>query len=146
MVEFLSNYNIMAAGVDEGGMGDVVLDRMRRLMPRINWVAVGSARPKQSVRWKHLGELIRRSRLGWPAHAKSRRLKTYRRFRQQMEDLELHFEGPYVLAEAPNESDAHDDYPDSLAIACVVAKDFQMNEVEVSNAPDGFLRALIRLH
>jgi hypothetical protein len=33
-------------------------------------------------------------KIGWPAHAKTRRLKVWKRFAQQMEDLELKFEGP----------------------------------------------------
>lgn len=134
IVEFLSNYSVLYAGVDEGGMGDVVIDRLRTLMPHIEWVPVGSSRPEQSKRWKHLIELINRGCMGWPAHAKSRRLKTYRRFRQQMEDLEKKFEGPHVLAEAPKEADAHDDYPDSLAIAAVLTKEFAMPEAEQSNS------------
>ena len=47
----------------------------------------------------------------------------WRRFRQEMEDLELLFKGPYVLAEAPAVRDAHDDFADSLAMACVLTKD-----------------------
>lgn len=135
IVEFLSNYSVMAIAVDEGGLGDVVIDRLKVLMPHIDVVPMGSQRPEQSRRWKHLGELMDRGRIGWPAHAKSRRLKTWRRFRQQMEDLEKKFEGPYVLAAAPKEADAHDDYPDSLALACALTKDYTMPTVEIANNP-----------
>ena len=133
IVEFLSNYSIFAVGVDSGGVGDVVASRLRVLMPHLEIVDLGSQRPEQSKRWKHLSELMSRGKIGWPAHAKTRRLKTWRRFRQQMEDLEKNFEGPYVLAQAPKEADAHDDYADSLAMACVLSKDFTLPEVEVSN-------------
>ena len=47
---------------------------------------------------------------------------------------EKHFEGPYVLGAAPNERDAHDDYADSLAIACSLTTDLTMPTIEVSNA------------
>ncbi len=110
IVEFCANYNVFAIGVDSGGVGDVVASRLRVLMPHLEIVDLGSQRPDQSTRWKHLMELMDRGKIGWPAHAKTRRLKTYRRFRQQMEDLEKNFEGPYVLAAAPREADAHDDY------------------------------------
>ncbi len=73
--------------------------------------------------------------LGWPAHAKTRRLKTFQRFKQQMVDLEKHYDGPYLLAEAPEEPEAHDDYPDSLALACYLTAGLAMPEVEVSSAP-----------
>jgi hypothetical protein len=135
IVEFLSNYNVFAIGVDAGGVGDVVIDRLRVLMPQTPIQELGSQRPDQSKRWKHLMELIDRGKIGWPAHAKTRRNKTWRRFRQQMEDLEKKFEGPYVLAAAPRAADAHDDYADSLAMACVLTKDFTLPEIEVSRSP-----------
>jgi hypothetical protein len=135
IVEFVSNYNVMAIGVDEGGVGDVVISRLKVLLPHIDIVPLNSQRPEQSKRWKHLMELMDRGHISWPAHAYTRRLKSYKRFRQQMEDLEKKFEGPYVLAEAPRAADAHDDYADSLALACVLTKDYTMPEVEVSNSP-----------
>jgi hypothetical protein len=133
IVEFLANYSIFAIGVDAGGVGDVVGGRLKVLLPHIPIELLGSQRPDQSKRWKHLSELVQRGKIGWPAHAKTRRLKTYRRFRLQMEDLIKKFEGPYVLAEAPNEADAHDDYPDSLALAVAITTDYQMPEIEVTN-------------
>ncbi len=135
IVEFVRNYNVFAVAVDEGGVGDVVISRLKVLMPDIEIVPLGSQRPDQSKRWKHLMELLDRGLISWPAHAYTRRLKTYKRFRQQMEDLEKKFEGPYVLAAAPKAADAHDDYCDSLALACVLTKDFSMPEVEQSNSP-----------
>lgn len=131
--EFLANYNVLSIGIDSGGVGDVVAQRLRLLMPHVEIIDVASSRPEQSKRWKHLSELIDRAKIGWPAHAKTRRLKVYQRFRQQMEDLEKHFEGPYVLGAAPNERDAHDDYADSLAIACSLTHDAVMPTLEVSN-------------
>jgi hypothetical protein len=135
IVDFLSNYRIFAIAVDEGGLGDPVISRLRVLMPHINITGVASDRSTQSKRWKNLKELLDRGKIGWPAHAKTRRLKTWKRFSQQMEDLELKFEGPYVVAAAPKATDAHDDYADSLALACIVAKEFEVAEVEVSSNP-----------
>ena len=39
------------------------------------------------------------------------------RFRQQMVDAEKVMKGQYLLIEAPDEREAHDDYVDSLALA-----------------------------
>jgi hypothetical protein len=136
IAEFLSNYNIWKIGVDIGGVGDAVCSRLKRLMPHIDIVELGSSQGEQSVRWKYLRELIDRRDVVWPAGAKVRRLKMYRRFRQEMEDLELLFKGPYVLAEAPSVRDAHDDFADSLAMACVLTKDEQAAQpVEVASNP-----------
>jgi intein/homing endonuclease len=131
--EFLSNYNVWKIGIDVGGLGDVVAQRMRILLPYADIVELGSAQTEQSVRWKHLKQLLERGQISWPAGAKVRRLKVYKRFRQEMEDLEIMFKGPNMIAEAPHETDAHDDYPDSLSMACVLTnlEDEQVDEVEV---------------
>lgn len=135
IVEFLANFNVGAIGIDEGGVGDVVMDRLRVMLPYIPIFGFASDRSTQSKRWKHLKGLLERRRIAWPAHAKTRRLKVYKRFRTQMEDLQVQFSGPYMLAEAPHEAEAHDDYADSLAIACALTVDIEMPEVEVTSSP-----------
>ena len=79
--------------------------------------------------------MARRHAIAWPAHAKARRSKVWKRFRQQFEDLELHYEGPHVVAAAPKEAGAHDDYCDSLAIACMMTEGYTAPRVEVANNP-----------
>lgn len=123
IVEFLSNYRVWKVGIDVGGLGDTVAQRLKLLMPHVEFEELGSSQGEQSERWKYLKSLMDRRQIVWPAGAKVRRLKTYRRFRQEMEDLLVIFKGPYFLAEAPNVKDAHDDYPDSLAMACILTKD-----------------------
>jgi hypothetical protein len=135
IMEFLSNYDVLHCGVDSQGVGDAVAQRLAVLMPHVNVVPVGSNTGEQSERWKHLMQLMGRGMVGWPAHAKTRRLRPYKRFVQQMIDLEKKYQGKYMLAAAPEEAEAHDDYPDSLAIACSMTRDVTMPEVEVSNAP-----------
>lgn len=135
IVQFLSNYNVLAGAVDAQGLGGPVADRLARLMPRTEWHALDSTRPSQSERWKHLKQLQERGMIGWPAHAKTRRLKVWQRFRQQMLDLEKKYEGAHLLAEAPDEPEAHDDYPDSLALACYLTAGLAMPEAEESFAP-----------
>lgn len=136
ITEFLSNYRVWKVGVDVGGVGDAVAQRLKILMPGTEVVELGSSQSEQSIRWKYLRELVDRRQIVWPAGAKVRRLKMWRRFRQEMEDLELLFKGPYVLAEAPAVRDAHDDFADSLAMACVLTKDEQQScVVEVARNP-----------
>lgn len=139
IIDFLANYRVLKVGIDIGGVGDVVADRLRRLMPETEIVEFGNSQTEQSTRWKYLRQLIDRRQVVWPAGAKVRRLKTWRRFRQEMEDLEILWKGSYMLAEAPNIRDAHDDYCDSLAIGCMLTKAEQDDEdggpVEVAQNP-----------
>lgn len=135
VVDFLRNYRLYALGIDGQGMGDVFADRMRRLMPDVEIVAFPSTLPEQSKRWKHLLTLMQRGLLFYPAHAKTRRTRIWRRFVQQMVDLEKRQQGPHFIAEAPKEAEAHDDYPDSLALAVALTKDTIAGEVEVTDNP-----------
>jgi hypothetical protein len=135
IVNFLGSYDVLAVGVDANGVGDAVAQRLKLLLPRAEVHAIGSSQPEQSKRWKHLKALIDRRMVGWPAHAKTRRLRTWKRFYQQMTDLETKFTGPNFLAHAPDEAHAHDDYADSLAIAVSLTMDLTMPSVEVSSSP-----------
>jgi hypothetical protein len=135
IVQFLSNYDVLAVGVDANGVGDAVAQRLKLLLPRAEVHSLGSSQSEQSKRWKHLKALIDRRMVGWPAHAKTRRLRTWKRFYQQMSDLETKFQGPNFLAHAPDEAHAHDDFADSLAIACCLTMDLTMPSVEVSSSP-----------
>lgn len=139
IVEFLSNYRVWKIGIDVGGLGDVVAERLQRLMPQTEIVPLGSSRTEQSERWKHLRSLIDRRQVVWPSGAKVRRLKIWKRFRQEMEDLEIIWNGPVMTAAAPEVRDAHDDYADSLAIGCMLSRTMEQEEgggaVEVSVNP-----------
>lgn len=135
IVQFLSNYDVLAVGVDANGVGDAVAQRLKILLPRAEVHSLGSSQSEQSKRWKHLKALIDRRMVGWPAHAKTRRLRTWKRFYQQMSDLETKFQGPNFLAHAPDEAHAHDDFADSLAIACCLTMDLTMPTVEQSTSP-----------
>jgi hypothetical protein len=135
IVSFLENYNILYVGVDANGVGDAVAQRLRLLLPRAEVISVGSSQQEQSKRWKHLKTLIERRLIGWPAHAETRRSRAWKRFYQQMTDLEVKFQGPNFLAHAPEEAHAHDDFADSLAIAISLTLDLTMPSVEVTSSP-----------
>jgi hypothetical protein len=135
IVEFLDHYNILRIGVDTTGMGSAVYDRIRVLFPEVDVVECPSDVKTQGARWKHLKTLIEREKLVYPAGSQVRRTRPYKRFVQQMADLEVKFQGPHMLALAPDEAEAHDDYPDSLAIACSLSLVDTMQAVEVIDSP-----------
>lgn len=133
IVNFLSNYDCLAIGVDANGVGDAVAQRLKILMPRAEVISLTSSQSEQSKRFKHLQALIQRKMLSFPSHAKTRRLRIWKRFYQQMTDAEVKYKGPNFVVAAPAENYAHDDYVDSLAIACSLTQELVMPEVEVSS-------------
>jgi len=135
IVNFLNNYDVLAVGVDSNGVGDAVAQRLKLLIPRSEVIPLTSSPTEQSKRFKHLQALIQRQALSYPAHAKTRRLRTWKRFYQQMTDAEVHYKGPNFTVAAPKENYAHDDFVDSLAIACALTVDLVMPEIEASSSP-----------
>jgi len=135
IVNFLENYDVLAIGVDANGVGDAVAQRLKLLVPRAEVMPITSSPSEQSKRWKHLQALIQRDMISWPAHAKTRRLRTWKRFYQQMTDAEITFKGPNFLVAAPDEAYSHDDFVDSLSIACSLTQDLVMPEVVASSNP-----------
>lgn len=135
IVNFLSNYDVLAIGIDANGVGDAVAQRLKILIPRAEVVAITSSASEQSKRFKHLQELLQRRSLSYPAHSFTKRLRIWKRFYQQMTDAEIKYKGPNFTVEAPDESYAHDDFVDSLALACSLTRELVMPEVSVSSNP-----------
>ena len=135
IVNFLSNYDVLAIGVDANGVGDVVAQRLKILIPRAEVIPLTSSQSEQSSRFKHLQALIQREMLSFPAHAKTRRLNLWKKFYQQMIDAEIKYKGNSFTVAAPREAYAHDDFVDSLAIACSLTKELVMPTVEVGSNP-----------
>ena len=135
MYDFISSYSVLRIGVDAQGMGSAVHERVQHMFPEIDVVACTSDSKNQSERWKHLLALIERDMIIYPASAAARRTRPWKRFKQQMVDLEKKFQGPYMLAEAPDIRGAHDDYPDSAALAAVMTIEDIVEEIEVIDSP-----------
>lgn len=137
IVRFLEPYNLFAVAVDAQGMGAAVAERLQILLRHKNCEVLGIAShpSEQNKRWKHLQTLMDRAKVGWPMGAKVRRLRSFKRFQHQMLEAEKHFQGPNILVRAPEEAGAHDDYVDSLALACYCTVDLSVPEVEVVNSP-----------
>lgn len=136
IMDFLDPYDIAYVGVDAQGMGSAVADRLKRLFgSRAEVIAFNSDSKNQSERWKHLIELMQRRMFVYPGHSKARRTRVWRRFRQQMVDAEKVMKGQYLLIEAPNEREAHDDYVDSAALAAACSILHTVSEVESVASP-----------
>lgn len=135
ITNFLANYNVLRIGVDANGMGGPVAERLQALMPLVDVVPLDSNPKAQSERWKHFKSLIERRRFVYPAHSTVRRLRPWKRFHQQMIDLETKFQGQYMMAAAPDVRNAFDDYADSAAIACFLTKHDVMEHAEVVDSP-----------
>lgn len=115
--EFLSHYKIIAVAIDSTGQGDFMPDMFENNtewsdensgLYRIKFSAVS-----KDLIYKNLKVSIKELLTTLP--------KTYtkqaERFRQQLLDLQQEYKGQLLSVKHPDDADAHDDYPDSWALA-----------------------------
>lgn len=142
--DFLMNYNLIRVAIDGQGMGGPMAERMKLLLPPHVEILEGSdGRPgvdstlqSQSERWKHLVAMLQRRKLLFPAHSRARRTKVWKRFYQQMTDVEKKYQGQYVVVKAPEDgANANDDYVDSAALMASCTMDAFADTVEQFDAP-----------
>lgn len=123
--DFLGNYNVEKMCIDCTGVGDPVADRMIATFPNIHVIPYGFTRPSKSDLYKYLLNDLNGSpeRIRFPNAPASQQLRRQRKFVNQMLDLEKGYVGEFLVCQHPDEKDAHDDYPDSLALANWAAKE-----------------------
>jgi hypothetical protein len=82
-----------------------------------------------------LKALVERRMFIYPAGRRTKKLRAYKRFRLQFEELETVYSGKYMLAEAPEVVNAFDDYCDSAALACAVTEDEDFGVITQIDSP-----------
>lgn len=114
---FLSNYRIVAVAIDSTGQGDFMPDMFEREtewadeksgLYRVKFSAVS-----KDLMYKNLKVSIKELLTTLPKQG----TKNSEKFRQQMLDLQQEYKGQLLSVHHPDDPNAHDDYPDSWALA-----------------------------
>lgn len=115
--DFLKNYNVVAMAIDSTGQGDFMPDMFEKEtqyqdensgLYRLKFSSVS-----KDLLYKNLKVSIQESLTTLPKADK----KNSERFRLQMLDLQQEYKGQLLSVHHPDAPDAHDDYPDSWALA-----------------------------
>lgn len=92
-----------------------------------------STKSKSEI-YKHLHSEIKTGRAHFPMSEKTKKTKEYQKFTQQLADLQKGYSGSCLVVSHPDERGAHDDYPDSWALAVWGTKDAgQVDNTETKN-------------
>lgn len=130
---FLGNYNIVALAIDSTGQGDFMPDMFQSHtqwqdensgLYRVKFSAVS----KDQI-YKNLKVSIEQFLTTLPKPDK----KHGERFRLQMLDLQQEWKGQLLSVHHPDAPDAHDDYPDSWALAEWAYARWIENRVEIAS-------------
>lgn len=115
--EFLNSYNIVALAIDSTGQGDFMPDMFQAHtewsdensgLYRVKFSAVS-----KDLMYKNLKVSIKELLTTLPNLS----IKLGEKFKQQMLDLQQEYKGQLLSVHHPDDANAHDDYPDSWALA-----------------------------
>jgi len=136
-VDFLGNFNVKSIYVDSTAVGSAMADRLiYRYEGRAEVVPYDFSMPSKSKMWKLLRKEIENGRLKVPAVQKTKKLRAFRNFEQQMDDLEKEWKGQHLVCQKPkDDKEAKDDYCDSLGLMCLAAHHEVMPVVEEGENP-----------
>ena len=132
IMDYLKNFKIARLVVDatrEASLG-------QRIRANVKYEVVlftFSSKSKSEI-YKHLQTEIKTGRAIFPRGKETVETREYRKFTQQLADLQKSYSGSYLVVSHPDERNAHDDYPDSWALALWGTKDKgQVDNTETRN-------------
>lgn len=105
--------DIRAIGLDSTGQGDFMPDMFER-ETSYNIVRIKFSQESKDVMYKNLLQVIQNKLTSIPDEPSHKDVIT---FKVEMLNLEKEYKGRYMSVHHPDDANAHDDYPDSWAIA-----------------------------
>ena len=131
--DFLANYNVVALGIDSTGVGDPVTDMFvsstRFQDENSGLYAIKFSAISKDNMYRNLKLSIQGLLTTLPKQDK----KHGEKFRQQMLDLQQQYNGQILKVNHPDSPDAHDDYPDSWALAEWAYAKWSENKVSIAS-------------
>ena len=114
---FINNYNVVALAIDSTGVGDPVADMFvsetKFQDENSGFYPIKFSAVSKDNMYRNLKLSVQGLLTTLPKPDK----KHGERFRQQMLDLQQEYKGQLLSVHHPDSNDAHDDYPDSWALA-----------------------------
>ena len=132
IMEYLKNFNVAKIVIDatrEASLGQRIRANVRSEVILFTFSTVS-----KSEIYKHLQTEISTGRARFPMGEETQNSVEYKKFIQQLGDLQKGYSGSNLVVSHPQERGAHDDYPDSWALSVWGAKDAgQVDNTETQN-------------
>lgn len=117
IISYLQNFDVKRIVVDATGVGSPIADRLMANVDCEVIPYVFSATSKSDL-YKNFDTVIKQGHFHYPANEETKETPEYKRFLEQMFNLQKTYAGQNMVVCHPNERGAHDDYPDSCALMC----------------------------
>ena len=132
IMEYLKNFNVAKIVIDatrEASLGQRIRANVRSEVILFTFSTVS-----KSEIYKHLQTEISTGRARFPMGEETQNSVEYKKFIEQLGDLQKGYSGSNLVVSHPQERGAHDDYPDSWALSVWGAKDAgQVDNTETQN-------------
>lgn len=143
-VDFLREWDVVKVSIDATSMGDPVAERLQKLTPEIEWDFFKYSTVTKHNLFKNYIDEVESGRQRIAASDESKETMFFLKWDEEHRSLEKHYTANnYMDCRAPEaqssamksleegESEYHDDYPNSSALACWAARDSVQSKVEV---------------
>ena len=121
IMDYLKNFRISRIVIDatrEASLGQRIQANVKCEV----WLFTFSSKSKSDI-YKHLQTEISTGRARFPKGKETVETPEYKEFIRQLADLQKGYSGSYLVVSHPDERGAHDDFPDSWALALWGTKD-----------------------
>lgn len=138
IMDYLKNFRISRLVIDatkEASLGQRIKANVRFDV----WLFTFSTKSKSDI-YKHLQTEINTGRAKFPRGPETVETEEYKKFTQQLADLQKGYSGSYLVVSHPPERGAHDDYPDSWALAVWGSKDAGQEDMTETKARNDVMR------
>lgn len=129
----LSKFNIKTIACDATGTGEPLVDRLIWELPTITVLPVKFTAQSKDHLYKWFLLMLQERKCHWPGHARVRTRKYWKKFKDEMLNLVKEYKNQYLSCHAPeDQKNAHDDFPDSLALMLWCINEDSMPFIQVS--------------
>lgn len=137
----LERYSVTTLAVDATGVGEPLYEQLMMELPHITVIPVKFSSQSKDHLYKFFLLMIQQQKVWWPGLDRVRRRKYFKMFEQQMLNLQKNYKGQYLTCHAPtDQKNAHDDFPDSMALMLWCINEQAMPYVQSSADPGFYTR------
>lgn len=151
-VDYEEQYQIIMEYLKRFRISRLVIDATReaslgqRIKANVNyevWLFTFNSKSKSDL-YKHLQTEINTGRSHFPRGPETVETDEYKKFTQQLADLQKGYSGSYLVVAHPPERGAHDDYPDSWALSLWGCRDAGQEDMTETQSRSNVMSPQIR--
>lgn len=113
----LERFSVRTLAADSTGVGEPLVDRLTMELPSVLVIPFRFTAQAKDFLYKNFLLMLQEKKCTWPGDSRVRKRRYFQLFETQMMNLRKEYKNGYLRCLAPeDQKNAHDDFPDSLAL------------------------------